>query len=186
MLLHPMTFSSINSRTILPSPQSQQPVSIAAIISVAPFFVDSVICHPCCLIPLMPLLSSAPVAQAAVATAVLFLFQLRCCLPPLCRQSCEQDRPGRASPTASPPQSQRALLPLCSSSASPPTRSCRRCNLFYQGLPCFSSARCRTPLLQLVAAMLCRAEQRRFRKNFMSFDKEKSFSYGSDTILEKR
>ncbi|RZS29208.1 hypothetical protein BHM03_00062912 [Ensete ventricosum] len=71
----------------------------------------------------MSLLSSAPEARAVVAAAVLFLCQPHCCLPPLCHQSCEQDQPGRASPAASPPQSQRALLPLCSSSASPLTRS---------------------------------------------------------------
>ncbi|RZS28926.1 hypothetical protein BHM03_00062584, partial [Ensete ventricosum] len=68
-----------------------------------PFSVGTVIYRPRCLIPLMPLLSSAPVAQAVVAAAVLFLYQPRCCLPPLCRQSCEQDRPDRASPTSSPP-----------------------------------------------------------------------------------
>ncbi|RWV88753.1 hypothetical protein GW17_00049136, partial [Ensete ventricosum] len=65
-----------------------------------PFSVGTIICRPRCLIPLMPLLSSAPVAQAVVAVTVLFLCQPRCCLPPLCRQSYEQDRPGRASPTS--------------------------------------------------------------------------------------
>ncbi|RWW38842.1 hypothetical protein BHE74_00055888 [Ensete ventricosum] len=100
-----ISFLSISSHTILSSPQSQQPALIAATISTAPFFVDSIICRPRCRIPLMPLLSSVPAAQAAVAAAILFLYQPRYCLPPLCRQSCEQDWPGRASPTASPPQS---------------------------------------------------------------------------------
>ncbi|RRT46393.1 hypothetical protein B296_00042097 [Ensete ventricosum] len=85
-----------------------EPASIAATISATPFSIDSVICRPRCLIPLMPLLSSAP---ASVAAAVLFLCQPRCCLPPLCRQSCEQDQPGRASPATNPPQSQRAIAP---------------------------------------------------------------------------
>ncbi|RZS11447.1 hypothetical protein BHM03_00042779 [Ensete ventricosum] len=60
----------------------------------------------------LPLLSSAPAAQAA---PVLFLYQQRCCLPPLYRQSCEQDRPDRTSPTASPPlhRCHRHAPPLC-------------------------------------------------------------------------
>ncbi|RWW60504.1 hypothetical protein BHE74_00032495 [Ensete ventricosum] len=47
-----MVFFSISSRTILSSPQWQQPASVTATISIAPFSVGSVICHPCCLIPL--------------------------------------------------------------------------------------------------------------------------------------
>ncbi|RZR89958.1 hypothetical protein BHM03_00017775 [Ensete ventricosum] len=113
------SFSCINNDTILSSPQSQQPASIAATISalLSLSAASSVVlaalsrCH----IPLMPLLSSAPAAQAAVAVAVLFLCQPRCCLPRLCRQSCEQDRPGRASPAASPPlhRCHRRAPPLC-------------------------------------------------------------------------
>ncbi|RWW53588.1 hypothetical protein BHE74_00039909 [Ensete ventricosum] len=113
------SFSCINNDTILSSPQSQQPASIVATISalLSLSAASSVVlaalsrCH----IPLMPLLSSAPAAQAAVAVAVLFLCQPRCCLPRLCRQSCEQDRPGRASPAASPPlhRCHRRAPPLC-------------------------------------------------------------------------
>ncbi|RZS18847.1 hypothetical protein BHM03_00051168 [Ensete ventricosum] len=104
MPLHPVAFSSISSRTILPSPQSQQPTSIVATISA--------ICRPRCLIPLMPLLSST---STAVAVVVLFLYQPRCCLPRLCHQSCEQDRLGRASPAVSPPlhHCHRRAPPLC-------------------------------------------------------------------------
>ncbi|RZS20272.1 hypothetical protein BHM03_00052772 [Ensete ventricosum] len=91
-------------------------------------------------ISLMSLLSSTPTAQATVADAVLFLCQLRYCLPPLYCQSCEQDRPDRASPVANPSQLQQALLPLCSSSTSPSTCSCHRCNLLYQELQHPSSA----------------------------------------------